>query len=186
MHNSLFRNYSSIDKIPPLLNICYVEAGIAALHYFGLRSAVFVCHYPLSKTENWEISAIENSNFLGIPHIVSHKSSDVILVNLIIEVMKKSAQNLSNNVIVAVDATPTDPNPRQGEPWYRSFLSGMSEEQLLSQQQQLKILSSALVKKNPNINIWEIKSHKNLVKGAMNFSTMQNFNKLPKHIVYGW
>jgi hypothetical protein len=184
IHPDLFfrRSFHYANK-PPKIQMCYLEVSIAATYFFGLKSAIFVSYNTKSLYSDdmftWEISSVENLKFerrifLGC------KSEVLDISEKITQIFHENSLKYSNNLILCSDVSPVDTDHEE----YHEQ-SGIWQEYLCGSEDgnPFEELSKKISENNPWINIWIVKSHKELAQGAKLFAASTDMELLPKHNV---
>lgn len=163
------------------IHICYIEASIAATYYFGLNHAVVV-EYSRCCPGVWAISAVDNRQKLTHMRFLGQVTMDVVSKKTL-DIMENHPNKYNHNIILCTDVSPVDVDEdfKQRHEWvWERYKQGV-----LDQSTPFEELTTFLTHKRSDLNIWVVKSHKELAAGAKLFASSPDMELLPKH-KYGW
>lgn len=163
---------------PPQLHLCYLEASIAATYYFRLNSAVVACY----SSGTWSISTVEDLKNLKHHFFLKMFSTAPRVSDEILKILEEHPTKYGNNIILCTDVSPVDVQEKfscdREEKEWKYYKSGTSDCT-----KHLESLSQQIKETKKDVDIWILKSHKDLVKGGSLFAKTPDMEKLPKHYV---
>lgn len=179
LHHNMYE-FSYKRSSPPKIEMCYLEASIAATYYYCLKSALFIGYTNKTKYKGtvykWEISAIENLKLVG-HKLLSIDGQPTDISAAAIQFLEENPTKYSRNIILCSDVSPIEIPKKNYASYELPYVTGASDNSPFDE------LSKLLLEKDPTLNIWVVKSHHQLAKGAKLFAASPDMVTLPKHKV---